>query len=70
MSALEHWLCNAHALQLAVCDVLYSPITVPDMKEENTDFSDQGGENIYNDDFDINQVDGTIPTLVWSLNVL
>ena len=40
------------------------------MKEENTDFSDQGGENIYNDDFDINQVDGTIPTLVWSLNVL
>ena len=47
-SALEHQLCNVHALQLAVCNLLYSPINVPDVKEENTDFGDDGDENSYN----------------------
>ena len=49
LSALEYQLCYPHAFQLAVCDVLDSPITVPDMEEENTDFSD-ADENIYNYD--------------------
>ena len=33
------------------------------MEEENTDFSDNGDENIYNDNFDINQVDVKKPSL-------
>ena len=66
-SALEHQICYAHALLVTVCDVLYSLITVPDMEEENTDFSDNGDENIYNHDFDINLVDVKIPSLVCEL---
>ena len=62
LCALEHQLWYAHALQLAVCDVFYSPVTVPDMEKENT--------NIYNDDFDINQVDVNIPSLVCELECL
>ena len=49
-----------HALQLTVCDVLYSPIIVPD-------FTDDGDENIYNHDFDINQIDFKISSLVCEL---
>ena len=65
LSASEHQLCNA--LQLAVCDVLYSPIIVPELEKEYTDFSNDDDENIYNDDFDINQVDVKIPSLVCEL---
>ena len=57
LSTLDHQLCYAHALQLAVCNVLYSPIIVSDMAEEKIDYNDNDDENIYNDSFDVNQVD-------------
>ena len=37
------------------------------MEEENTDFNDDSDENICNIDFDINQVDVKIPSLVCEL---
>ena len=37
------------------------------MEEENTDFSDDCDETIYNFDFDINHIDTKIPSLACEL---
>ena len=53
ISQLDHQLCNAHCVHLAVCDVLYKNSSVTHIAGENYNYDDDQDEEMYEEGFGI-----------------